>query len=82
MVTGISAGPLYSAAFGPALYRPVDKAVTNWRLESMRFLDLSQEHAAAILSGKEPARLPRCVKLNNYWCIKRERRLLMVCIFC
>ncbi len=73
MVTGISVGPLYSAAFGPALYRPLDKAVTNWRLESVRFLDLSQEHAAAILSGKEPPRLPRCVKLNNYWCIKSAR---------
>jgi hypothetical protein len=65
------------AATGPQLtlitYRPSDRSVSNWRWESIRHLDLDPANTALFLAGKEPARLPRCIRLNNYWCIKSAR---------
>lgn len=62
---------------GPQLtlitYRPVDRSVSNWRWESLRNLDLDMTVTASIVSGREPPRLPRCIRLNNYWCIKSAR---------
>jgi len=62
---------------GPQLtlitYRPADRSVSNWRWESIRHLDLDPANTALILAGKEPPRLPRCIRLNNYWCIKSAR---------
>lgn len=61
--------PLAAAFSGPA-YLPARRAVTNWRLEALGGLDLAAVRAVRIATGTEK-RLPRCVKLNNYWCIKR-----------
>ena len=62
---------------GPQLtlitYRPADRSVSNWRWEAVRHLDLDAPNFAAILSFREPAKLPRCIRLNNYWCIKSAR---------
>lgn len=49
------------------------RAVSNWREEAgtalmPRSLALVARHAA-----NEPAFVARCVKLNNYWCIKQAR---------
>ncbi len=55
------------------MYRPADRSVSNWRLQSLRHLDLDVSTVLTIGSGRDPARLPRCIKLNNYWCIKSAR---------
>jgi hypothetical protein len=47
------------------------RAVDNWRTESALWLDMGPLAAlrrAADVDDVEPA---RCVKLNNYWCVKR-----------
>jgi hypothetical protein len=56
----------------PALYRPRERAVSNWRLESARNIDAPVETLAKALT-RDSAKLPRCVRLNNYWCIKSAR---------
>lgn len=56
----------------PAIYHPRDRAVSNWRLESARNLDAPFATLARALT-KDAAKLPRCVRLNNYWCIKSAR---------
>ena len=53
----------------PATYHPRDRAVSNWRLESARNLDAPIATLARALT-KDAVKLPRCVRLNNYWCIK------------
>ena len=51
-------------------YQPDQRAVANWRLESALALEMGPIAAArrALALDDESA---RCVKLNNYWCIKR-----------
>jgi hypothetical protein len=52
-------------------YAPEQRAVDNWRSESALWLDMGPLDAirrAADAEERDPA---RCVKLNNYWCVKR-----------
>jgi hypothetical protein len=56
---------------GPPTYQPQERAVGNWRIESALALDLAPIGALRQAIGSEPSQTPRCVKLNNYWCIKR-----------
>ncbi len=52
-------------------YAPEKRAVDNWRAESALWLDMNPLDAlkrALDTENNEPA---RCVKLNNYWCVKR-----------
>lgn len=52
-------------------YAPSQRAVDNWRVESALWLEMSPLAAlkrAMDAEEKDPA---RCVKLNNYWCVKR-----------
>lgn len=53
-----------------ALFDPARRAVSNWRQESARWLDapLATRARFALADGGD---LPRCVRLNNYWCVKR-----------
>jgi hypothetical protein len=51
-------------------YQPAERAVDNWRLESALNLDLSPIPALTVALGGNLPQTPRCVKLNNYWCIK------------
>ena len=60
-------GAYFSA---PATFRASERAVSNWRLEAARQLDLEPANAAALIGGDEPRGVGRCVRLNNYWCIK------------
>ncbi len=53
-----------------AAFRPAERAVDNWRFEAARRLDVDPPAALGFLAGSEPRNLPRCVKLNNYWCVK------------
>jgi hypothetical protein len=55
------------------VYRPEARAVSNWRSETKDgLLPLSLAWTAWAAAG-DPAFVARCVKLNNYWCIKRAR---------
>lgn len=52
-------------------FRPSERAVTNWRLEAAENLDLKPDFKTRLTEGNNAPEVPRCVKLNNYWCIKR-----------
>jgi len=55
----------------PPSYQQADRSVDNWRLESAVSLNLSPVPALLLALGSDLPQTPRCVKLNNYWCIKR-----------
>jgi hypothetical protein len=52
-------------------YQPAARAVNNWRREAAGHLDLPLASVLALMGGYAPAAVPRCIKLNNYWCIKK-----------
>ncbi len=51
-------------------YAADERAVDNWRVESALWLDLSPSAAARRALGAQESEPARCVKLNNYWCVK------------
>ncbi len=53
------------------VFRPRQRAVSNWHLEGFAHLDTSPGTALTLLLGRDPRSVTRCVRLNNYWCIKR-----------
>lgn len=53
-----------------ALFHPGRRSVSNWRQESARWLEGDVARRARFVFG-DGADLPRCVRLNNYWCVKR-----------
>ncbi|TNC14801.1 hypothetical protein FF100_04225 [Methylobacterium terricola] len=55
------------------VYRPEARAVSNWRAETRDGLLPLSLAWAAWAAPNDPAFVARCVKLNNYWCIKRAR---------
>ncbi|MFL5325827.1 MAG: hypothetical protein ACJ8A4_16445 [Microvirga sp.] len=56
-----------------ATYLAADRAVSNWRAEALHDLQPRPVSAMAVLLNVERPVVTRCVKLNNYWCIKRAR---------
>ncbi|QGM98344.1 hypothetical protein [Methylocystis parvus] len=52
-------------------YAPEKRAVDNWRLESALWLDMSPTAALRRALDADDGDPVRCVKLNNYWCVKR-----------
>jgi hypothetical protein len=56
-----------------ARYQPDTREVTNWRTEAMDALEPKPVVAMAALFKAERPFVTRCVKLNNYWCIKSAR---------
>lgn len=52
-------------------FRPAERAVDNWRGQSAFNLDIGFDQAAALLLGREIRGVSRCVRLNNYWCVKK-----------
>ncbi|AWB20529.1 hypothetical protein DA075_05930 [Methylobacterium currus] len=52
-------------------YRPEARAVSNWRGETKDGLLPLSLAWTAWAAPTDPAFVARCVKLNNYWCIKR-----------
>jgi hypothetical protein len=56
-----------------ARYEPVSRQVTNWRIETAQDLEPRPVAALAALIGADRPVVTRCVRLNNYWCIKRAR---------
>lgn len=60
----------------PALqvrYEPLTREVTNWRSEAIDALEPKTVVTLAALFKAERPFVTRCVKLNNYWCIKSAR---------
>lgn len=49
------------------------RAVSNWRYETAGNLRPASLALVARYTATEPAFVARCVKLNNYWCIKKAR---------
>ncbi|MGU3538184.1 hypothetical protein [Methylobacterium sp. A54F] len=49
------------------------RAVSNWRGEAAASLRPGALALAVRFAANDPAFVARCVKLNNYWCIKRAR---------
>ncbi|MFO1124191.1 MAG: hypothetical protein U1E25_02145 [Methylocystis sp.] len=58
------------AATPSPAYRPDARAVDNWRMESALALEMAPFAAIRRAVGAEESEPARCVKLNNYWCIK------------
>ncbi len=56
-----------------ARYEPATREVTNWRSEAMDALEPKTAVTMAALFKAERPFITRCVKLNNYWCIKSAR---------
>ncbi|WP_442754354.1 hypothetical protein ACNHKD_15355 [Methylocystis sp. JAN1] len=52
-------------------YAPDKRAVDNWRIESASWLEMSPVSALRRALAAEENDPARCVKLNNYWCVKR-----------
>lgn len=52
-------------------YRPAERAVDNWRRQGALNLDLAPDKALALALGRDFKGLSRCVRLNNYWCVKK-----------
>jgi hypothetical protein len=55
-----------------AAYVPQERAVDNWRIEGALSLEMRPMNALRLALGVDPREPPRCVKLNNYWCVKRS----------
>ncbi len=51
------------------VFNPAARAVSTWRTEAGDHLDLSPRQAEALRQATPS--VARCVKLNNYWCIKK-----------
>src|SRR5215203_4231510 len=60
-------------AVPPASFSADANAVSNWRTEAMQDLAPMPLSALAVALGAERPVITRCVKLNNYWCIKSAR---------
>lgn len=53
------------------VFRSAERAVSNWRKEALWSVTLPASVMFRIATAKDVNTLPRCVKLNNYWCIKK-----------
>jgi len=70
---GAPSQPAQDARAQQARYEPESREVTNWRREAMAALEPKPVVAMAALFRAERPFVTRCVKLNNYWCIKSAR---------
>jgi hypothetical protein len=68
--SGNSAPP---AAPAEVVFDAARRAVSDWPAEAIDNLDLSAKTKVEMASKIGTPEFPRCVMLNNYWCIKRAR---------
>ena len=66
-------GDAERAKVSAATFSADARAVSNWRGEAMRDLAPTPLSVLAVALGAERPVVTRCVKLNNYWCIKSAR---------
>ena len=64
-------GPTVPTKPIPVVFDPIARAVSTWRSEGAASLIVSPEQSAALDSGGPAPSVARCIKLNNYWCIKK-----------
>jgi hypothetical protein len=62
--------PALASVIKAASFQPAERAVSNWRIQAALDLDLGTDTAVRWLAGTKPINPPRCIRLNNYWCIK------------
>ncbi|MEA1830558.1 hypothetical protein U8607_00555 [Methylobacterium durans] len=65
--------PVPAAAPAPPRFAAEARAVTNWRHEAGAALRPASLALVARYAATDPPFVARCVKLNNYWCIKQAR---------
>lgn len=53
------------------IFHPARREVSNWRMEGAGALELAPMEAVGLVLMLDPKGVSRCVRLNNYWCIKR-----------
>ncbi len=74
VVLALGSATAADPASGQSAPQPVfdaaQRAVGNWRAEAAQHLAVSEETATALAAGETPTGVSRCVRLNNYWCIK------------
>ena len=70
LAAGFAADGVSEEPPAPPQFLPAARSVTNWRLQAGGYLDLAPERAQALASGAEERGVTRCVRLNNYWCVK------------
>jgi hypothetical protein len=63
--------PTFAILAGTSVFHPAERAVGNWRMQAALDLDLGVDTALRWVTGTVPANLPRCIRLNNYWCMKK-----------
>jgi len=56
-----------------ARYVAAERAVTNWRVQTAMALEPTPVAALAAIVDADGPVVTRCVKLNNYWCVKSAR---------
>jgi hypothetical protein len=63
--------PGWPVLIAPPNFKPASREVDNWRREATLALDLSPDSTFSMAMDDDPRGVTRCVRLNNYWCIKR-----------
>jgi hypothetical protein len=71
--SGAASEPTPPVTFTEVGFEAAHRAVSNWRSEAMDNLGLFKDSKTEFAGETGSADIPRCVKLNNYWCIKRAR---------
>lgn len=61
----------WAPAWPAPAYRPATRAVDNWRWQAASSLQWPPDKALKLAAGGDPGGITRCVRLNNYWCVKR-----------
>jgi hypothetical protein len=68
-----ASGPAHPDAAAKIAFDAANRAVSNWRTEAMDNLGRFEDPKTDRTGESALLNIPRCVKLNNYWCIKRAR---------
>lgn len=68
--TQINLADIAAQAESNSAFRASSADVENWRVEAAIHLKLPSKGTLLLLLGAKSETVPRCVKLNNYWCIK------------
>lgn len=67
----LAGGPATGEADKTPVFHPAARAVSTWRQEAASSLAIDADLADRLKGEGPPPPVARCVKLNNYWCIKR-----------
>ncbi len=71
-VSGSQTAALVVSYLPSPAYVASQRLVNNWRLQSALKLDLDENSLSDLLHVTPGGFKPRCIKMNNYWCIKHS----------